>query len=612
MTRHNNDGLRKLCEHSTTAAIYARKSTEQQGVADEVKSVTRQVDNARAFAATKGWTVDDAHVFVDDGKSGAEFERRPGLQRLLQLLEPRPPFSVLIVSEQKSLGRETLETGYLIKRLSQAGVEIVEYVHGQALTPKNWQDKAMSAMRSAVDEAHREQTRERVHEAHLAKVRKGYVGGGRVFGYRNVDVFNGTDQHGRRLRSHVTRVIDETEAPVVVRIFELYASGLGLKAIAKRLTSEGASHPKPFRRKDGLTPVAGWSPATIRTILHRELYRGVVVWNKSRKRDDWGQVDQRERPTQDWVRVEVEALRIVPEELWNRVRARCADTAGRALRFESGRLSGRPPRGLAMNLLAGLATCGVCGGGLVVETSGRKRGRRKEYVCHRRRKNGTCDNAVRIEVETMNEAVLQAIEEHALTPEAIEQVVQLTERDEMRDQQDALKHEQQDIEQRLARLVAAIEIGGEAASLVAKVKELEARRVAIDGELRGFKPVPRLRPEVVEGRLTEWRRLLRQSTTQGRAVLQRVLRGRITFTPKCGGYEFEAPTRFDKLFLGVAVETEREVTYEGTEHIGPEDTFDADYGRLLEAVQNRGKGLASPRGPVTRWNRVFQGFSKAA
>ena len=154
-------------------------------------------------------------------------------------------------------------------------------------------------------------------------------------------------------------------------------------------------------------------------------------------------------------------------------------------------------------------TGGVCGGGLVVEASGRKRGRQKEYVCHRRRKNGTCDNAVRIEVETMNEAVLQAIEEHALTPEAIEQVVQLTERDEIRDQQDALKHEQQDIELRLARLVAPIETGGEAASLVAKVKELDGRRVAIDGELRSFKPVPRLRPEVVEDRLTEWRRLLR-------------------------------------------------------------------------------------------------------
>ena len=32
----------------------------------------------------------------------------------------------------------------------------------------------------------------------------------------------------------------------------------------------------------------------------------------------------------------------------------------------------------------------------------------------------------------MNEAVLQAIEEHALTPEAIEQVIRLTELDDVR------------------------------------------------------------------------------------------------------------------------------------------------------------------------------------
>ena len=57
-------------------------------------------------------------------------------------------------------------------------------------------------------------------------------------------------------------------------------------------------------------------------------------------------------------------------------------------------------------------------------------------------------------------------------------------------------------------------------------------------------------------------------------------------------------TRFDKLFLGVAVERPPWIpaTIEGIEHIGPEDTFDGDYGRLLEAAQNRGKGLASPRG----------------
>ncbi len=36
------------------AAIYARKSTEQKGVADEQKSVTRQVEHATAYAARKG------------------------------------------------------------------------------------------------------------------------------------------------------------------------------------------------------------------------------------------------------------------------------------------------------------------------------------------------------------------------------------------------------------------------------------------------------------------------------------------------------------------------------------------------------------------------------
>lgn len=49
------------------AAIYARKSNDQNGVADENKSVTRQVEHAKAYAARKGWTVADEHLYIDDG-----------------------------------------------------------------------------------------------------------------------------------------------------------------------------------------------------------------------------------------------------------------------------------------------------------------------------------------------------------------------------------------------------------------------------------------------------------------------------------------------------------------------------------------------------------------
>ena len=67
--------------------------------------------------------------------------------------------------------------------------------------------------------------------------------GGSVFGYKNHDIANGEDAHGRPLRSHVERVIDPVEAAVVVRIFELYDSGYGLKRIAKLLTSDGSVTP---------------------------------------------------------------------------------------------------------------------------------------------------------------------------------------------------------------------------------------------------------------------------------------------------------------------------------------------------------------------------------
>jgi DNA invertase Pin-like site-specific DNA recombinase len=78
------------------AAVYARKSTDQSGVADDQKSVARQVDHARAYAARKGWTVDEASVFIDDGVSGAEFANRPGFLLLMNALKPRPAFQVLV------------------------------------------------------------------------------------------------------------------------------------------------------------------------------------------------------------------------------------------------------------------------------------------------------------------------------------------------------------------------------------------------------------------------------------------------------------------------------------------------------------------------------------
>jgi len=73
-----------------------------------------------------------------------------------------------------------------------------------------------------------------------------------------------------------------------------------------------------------------------------------------------------------------------------------------------------------------------------------------------------------------------------------------------------------------------------------------------------------------------------------------MLRGRIMFTPRLNpisddldGCSFEAQTRFDKLFGGISVRrpegldpTDRT----GCDGIGPDDTWDRDFGKLVDDV----------------------------
>lgn len=57
------------------AFIYARKSTEQNSADAEARSVARQVEGARAFATTRGWTAPAEFAFADDAVSGADVRR---------------------------------------------------------------------------------------------------------------------------------------------------------------------------------------------------------------------------------------------------------------------------------------------------------------------------------------------------------------------------------------------------------------------------------------------------------------------------------------------------------------------------------------------------------
>ena len=262
-------------------AIYARKSNEQNGVDDSAKSVTRQIEQAKSFAAKKGWVVAEEHLYVDDGIGGAEFDaKRPGLMRLLNALKPRPPFQALLMMEEERLGREQLETGYILKQIVKAGVRVFFYLEDRERVLDTALDKAWFFLSNFAAEVEREKARQRTYDAMQRNARAGYVTGGKRFGYDNVEVFGAAGVDGKPRRSHVARQVNKTEASVVRRIFELCAEGKGYTGIAKLLNESGAPCPRPNPGRP-----RGWAPSSVREALFCRLYRGEIVWNQTQKRN---------------------------------------------------------------------------------------------------------------------------------------------------------------------------------------------------------------------------------------------------------------------------------------------------------------------------------------
>jgi Recombinase len=81
------------------------------------------------------------------------------------------------------------------------------------------------------------------------------------------------------------------------------------------------------------------------------LPRGEIVWNQTQKRDVWGTKRPTARAEREWIRREVSALRIVPENLWRSVQARLAASRAAYVTHTGGSRGGRPPTGIESKYL---------------------------------------------------------------------------------------------------------------------------------------------------------------------------------------------------------------------------------------------------------------------
>ena len=134
-------------------------------------------------------------------------------------------------------------------------------------------------------ERNRIKVRVRAAMSAQAQMEGRYLGGRPPYGYKLIDAGPHPNPakaaDGKRL--HILAIDDEAAA-VVGRIFAEFLAGLGIYAIAERLTADGIPCPSAHDpAATGTAAAVAWSKYAIRAILTNPRYTGRQVWNRQRK-----------------------------------------------------------------------------------------------------------------------------------------------------------------------------------------------------------------------------------------------------------------------------------------------------------------------------------------
>ncbi|NKE48646.1 recombinase family protein [Roseomonas frigidaquae] len=492
-------------------AIYARYSSDNQSEA----SIEDQVRICRQRAEKEGWAVVGIHT--DYAISGSSLILRPGVQTLIQeALAGR--VDIVLAESLDRLSRDQEDIAGVYKRMCFAGVTMFTLSEGQISELHIGLKGTMSALflKDLADKTRR---------GLRGRVEKGMSGGGRCFGY---DVVKRIGEDGDYARGE--RAINEAEAEIVRGIFADYVRGISPKAIAAALNKAGVKAPSGGE----------WGASTIygnrergTGILNNELYIGQLVWNRLRyiKDPDSGRRVSRPNADAEIVRKPVPELRIIGQDLWDRVKA----MQGELNKKEKPLWTKNRPK----NLLSGLTRCGCCGGGYTTIAA-------EKLGCAAARNKGTCDNRQLMRREELEAMVLGALREHLMDEELCAEfcTVYTARINQLRKQHNAsivgYRAEQVKLERERQQIIKSITDGVPTELIRDKAIALQRRREELELLLSEAKEAPVLFHPNMAGRYQKEVQSLIASMSDAatRAEAGTILRSlidKIILTPRKGG-----------------------------------------------------------------------------
>jgi site-specific DNA recombinase len=450
-------------------AVYARVSSDRQNPL----SPTDQVRKCREYAENNALVLLDDHIYIDQGLSGVGSDR-PHFQKLLNVaLSLSRAFDTILVDDTSRLSRSQPESMTIIEKLKFAGLRVIFI--SQGIDTHCDQSDVQMTVHGLVDSLYVKELAKKTHRGLESCALLGLHTGGRCYGYTAVAVGEGGSKR---------YAINETEATVVRDIFRMFGTGLSLKKIAKHLNARHVPPPRSKSKNRGT-----WCPSAIRAMLKRELYKGEIVWNRSKfvKVPGTNKRRSRPRPEHDWKRFSAPELVIVSEDLWNGIRRRfeLVGGTGRATR-------GLLPRSLTSPyLFSGLLKCGLCGSNLIIASGG---GKKPKYVCSGYLNRGICSNKLYIRQDELEQRLLNKLQAELLRPESVEFAIEVFGR-QLRSSLASVSNElgemrlrKEKVEREIRNLAQAIAENGHSKYMLEEIAVREKEVAGITDQLLSFAP----------------------------------------------------------------------------------------------------------------------------
>ena len=253
--------------------IYIRLSQEDKDkkYESDSESVINQKELLRSYVKNNNFNL--CGEYVDDGYSGTNFDR-PGFQKMLEDIKQKK-INCVVVKDLSRFGRDHVMTGYYIETFfPENNIRFISILESYD-SFKNQASNDSSTFIIACNDYYSKQNSIKIRNVLNDKRKNGkFIGSQPCYGYMRDPLDKG----------HL--IPNPETAPIVKKLFQWRAEGIGTTEIATRLNDMNVLTPAGYKKTNyssRLIDRDSWNISTVKKILSNRIYTGDMVQHTQTK-----------------------------------------------------------------------------------------------------------------------------------------------------------------------------------------------------------------------------------------------------------------------------------------------------------------------------------------